>query len=304
MNNFGFFCKSFHQDFEQLQNLIESFTSFNGNNLDLVISIPSEDTQKYFNMFGNHEFIHVIHDEDIVQNIENLPGWYFQQLVKLYSYRTIQFENYVVLDSDYYFSRVFEVADFYTPQIINIYASDIRTVYDFSKNNLQAYIESNCYEVDDDLFLINDSSKPPLEILRKYIEYSKSPLLIIEEQLGNPIERSRIAHEVFGKHKWLFYQPSQIFSKQCLEHFFEFLKLIDFEFEDIIKLCPWEYNWYGEFVTWRYGTLLAKRVSPVLHFAEEHQVSQFREFSDLHQKYFKKFPLIAMASRHIQSIKL
>lgn len=106
MDKLVLYCKSYHNDFTRLVNLVSSVEEYNTDNIPFYVSVPKSDISQFKQIEG----INVVCDEDIYQS--NKPGWVQQQLVKSNFWKLGLAENYVCLDSDAYFIRPFSISDF------------------------------------------------------------------------------------------------------------------------------------------------------------------------------------------------
>jgi len=110
MNKLVLYCKSFSRDVERCKLLLESSVKHNKDKIPLYISVPKEDFQLFKSKLGSDGY-YLIHDEELIH--ESLcQSWKNQQIVKMIFWKTIQTENYVVLDSDSYFIKDFYYKDF------------------------------------------------------------------------------------------------------------------------------------------------------------------------------------------------
>ena len=131
MEKLVFFCKSYDKDMLRARRMAESIHRFNKDSIPLYISVPARDLSDFKKCLIDFP-VHFFTDESILeislQSNGKLP-WLFpphliQQLLKLEFWRTGVCENYAWIDSDSYFIRPFETADFFwddqTPYLIQV----------------------------------------------------------------------------------------------------------------------------------------------------------------------------------------
>lgn len=107
MKQLVLYCKSYINDIDRLQKLVESINEFNLDNIPLFISVPKSDINLFKHRFIEHN---VICDDEVYNG--KLSGWESQQIIKSCFYKTNISENYVCLDSDSFFVKPFRVNDF------------------------------------------------------------------------------------------------------------------------------------------------------------------------------------------------
>ena len=120
MKKFVFFCKSYDKDMLRARRMAESVHRFNTDKIPLYMSVPEKDLPRFQECLQAFP-VEFFTDEHILQISQHangsLPGLFpphlLQQLIKLEFWRTGVCRNYAWLDSDSYFIRPFETADFF-----------------------------------------------------------------------------------------------------------------------------------------------------------------------------------------------
>jgi hypothetical protein len=108
------FCKSYANDIPVLKRLIDSIQRHNRDNLKLYVSVPSSDYTYSLARTIAGGCTELLCDEEIVEIDKRIypDNYYNQEVVKSSFWKLGLCDNYVCLDSDSYFIRDFETADF------------------------------------------------------------------------------------------------------------------------------------------------------------------------------------------------
>ncbi len=295
----SFFCKSFKPDFGHLRVMLESFQTHNPYSIPLTLSLPNIDIKDFENEFGtNLPNVVVVADESYCgHDLTKYRGWHGQQICKLTSWRAADFEHLAVIDSDCYFIRDITPTEFLPAKKPYIaYGSTVRTVMEPGNEDLVRYLKS---EIELTAELMPPTHEGGGKSLADFVHYKDS-------DLDNPgaIERSGFLLDVFGAKQWIFYQPGQIFSRGILQSFQEYLAAHGLTEGDAILICPWEYNWYGEYACRFFHDQTAFKVSSILHFATEEAIKYMHEQAITEEMVAGKFALIQMAARHMKRLRL
>lgn len=116
------FCKSYRDDVLRVRRLLESIERFNIDALAVYVSVPASDAALFRERCAGQAFT-LLSDEEVVganpdldrDMFSTLPGGISQQVVKSEFWRLGLSEAFVCLDSDCYFLRPFQSADFLAP---------------------------------------------------------------------------------------------------------------------------------------------------------------------------------------------
>jgi hypothetical protein len=297
----GIFCKSFQGDIKPLKILIESFLAHNAEEVSLTLSVPANDLTLINEALGNElPNVHTIADESYAEtDLSQLPGWLSQQVCKLMSWRATDCKHYLVVDSDCYFIRDIKRQDISPAkgkQFI-AFGSSLRTVLSEQNADLMQFILAD----NDDVARF--ALAPPLterfDSLDKYLTYLRP-----DHDMYDAIQRSDIPFRAFGRRDWTYFQPGQAFSALLLSRLNQFFHGHGITATEAIRICPWEYNWYGEFAAAHYFEETEFRISPFLHFQNNNDVAYARSRSINSEILSRKFLLIQMAARHVTDMTL
>lgn len=288
-NEIGFFCKSFSEDFYRLKKLIDSFEINMGDKF-IDISIPRSDANKFFNIVGNRTCLNIYYDEDYMDNVaDDIDGWRQQQIAKLCSYRIATHENYLMLDSDMIIGRPMTVNELSFQSRYYLTASNLWCVAgDFENKALDELLASQTE--------INIQYPRKVSFAFQLDSRNYQDWYHISKQLDT-VSQAKIINQIYGGNSWYNYQPGQVFSRNVLAEYHEFLASRGISFKDLILLAPWEYNWYGEWFVSRYHDNATYARSKVLHFQTE---ASYRKYFDKYgaARIIEKFPVINFAARH------
>lgn len=297
----GFFCKSFDGDFTPLAQLLTSFEAHNPENLQLTLSLPEAHIPAFREGLGTGlRNVRMVADESYCeQDLSRMAGWHAQQVCKLMSWKVVEADHYAVLDSDCYFINDVRAPSI-RPHSAKKYiacASFIRTVVRSDNGDLLRYLKGQ---------LVPNSSHFPkdptfaADRLDEYAAYKDMP-----QDNPDAIARSNIPMKVFGRdqERWLFNMPGQIFSSELLRELCTLFAEHGLTAVDAIRICPWEYNWYGEYAASHGHADTEFRVSPFLHFQDAAGIRFAREQGLTEQVIADKFLFIQMAARHVRDLR-
>jgi hypothetical protein len=298
--NVGFFCKSYRDDFSPLGQLLETFSRHNPSDLKLTLSLPASDVSEFCNTFGrNISNLNLVADQSYCdEDLRTVPGWYGQQICKLMSWRVMKESHYAVVDSDCYFIRDAMIEDLQPANNAQAIAfvSRIRTVLKEGNADLIRYIKG---ELPTDFDYLPPPPRKITDRLSEFVHYKDLP-----QEAPNAIERSDIPMKAFGRSKWLYCQPGQIFSGKLLKKLCTHFETHGLTARQAIQISPWEYNWYGEYAA-SFGYAETEfRVSPFVHFQEARDLEFARENNINEEVLRGKFLLIQMAARHLSDLRL
>jgi hypothetical protein len=291
------YCKSFSPDFDHLALLLSTFEAHNPEHVTLTVSLPRSDIAAFYNTFGHHlPDVQVVADEAYCEHdLTKYPGWLGQQICKLMSWRVVEPQHYVLLDSDCYLIRDLRPAEMVPRERPYVaYGSLIRTVLKDDNTDLLKYIRG---DISPDAYL--PKGGPRKDELERFLDYRTR-----DPDNPGPIERSDIPMKAFGASQWVFYQPGQIFCRDVVTALIDDLKRRKLTAGDLIRISPWEYNWYGEFISSRFFDQTEFRVSPFIHFQEVADLVFARRLGLDEAALAKTFLFVQMASRHLQQKRL
>jgi hypothetical protein len=280
---------------------LRSFAAHNRDSLPLTLSLPSSDVAAFENRFGaSPANVRLVADEDYCGfDLSRVPGWYGQQLCKLTSWRATGLDHHVVLDSDSYFIGDVAADDMIPPpgKKFILWGSQLRTALELrGSESLLAYIKGE---------LVVDAAMLPPERRAPAPDFARlHQIKLLSEDQINLSERSGEIFNFFGAQKWYFFQPGQIFAKELLVDFENYMKSGGLDLKDVINIAPWEYNWYGEYVAAFHSETTDFRVSPVFHVATTASVEFAAKQGATEAALRRRFKWVQMASRHLEALRL
>lgn len=123
-NTFVLFCKTYDADFQRFKMLKESIDKFNIGNIPFYISCPTKDKELFLSLkTGKEKYnFEVLSDGNIISSNISEQGWISQQIIKMNFANTNIARFYLIIDSDSYFIKNFQINDFLfdenTPYIV------------------------------------------------------------------------------------------------------------------------------------------------------------------------------------------
>jgi FkbM family methyltransferase len=289
-NKTAIFCKSFRDDFAILQKLLDSVSALGMEHYPFLLSIPERDLVVFDSTIKPTPGLVVITDESYLLGEELfMHGWFQQQVCKLAVHRTKFASSYFMIDSDSYFLKPIDDRVFFTEGKPNIVCSPLHTVYTENNGDLIALLSSLTFDKHHDIWPASTQG-------------FQERLTTLQGQglAESANQRAAYIPMLFQKRPGEAYQPSQIFHSYILEMFEHFLQSQDLNFERIIKLSPWEYNWYACFASALGKENVYGIVSPVMHFATYPDVLSCRRMGFSVQDIGRHFYAIQMGARHFE----
>lgn len=242
MRELVLFCKSFRCDLDRCVALVESVRRHNPAQIPFHLAVPAADRSLFVDRLGT-EGLTISTDEELLGRSVS-QSWVSQQLVKLRFAGLGLAENTVWIDSDFLVIR-----DLQRDEFMAYDGVPYTVVFDVRRDPGQ-----DC--------LLGDPAADP--------EY--------ERMLGDVQGAFRRIRDYFGRRGPLFYYGAPVIGStrvvRALERFVDARKL---GFEGMLRLAPFEQNWYGEF-------LFAQRVIPVVprgslafYFTRDREYERFIE---------------------------
>lgn len=209
MERIALLLKSYQDDFEYAQKLVESFHRFNVDALTLHCVVPQSDISLFSSLTGPRVQLHA-QEEILGQYLGDSPqhglraDYINQEIVKLAFWETGLTENYFCVDSDAVFIKPFGERDF---------------MFD-TETPFTVLVEDNELKVE------------PRYFQEHWVGRENSIRRIMNEVgLVDPIMRTCHGH--------------QIFSSRVLKSFKEdFLNTRGWSYADAIEFEPYEFSWY------------------------------------------------------------
>ena len=240
MSRLALLLKSHGPDLSYAQRLVDSFTSFNSDDLILHCVVPRADLPGFASLAARSVVLHS--EEDLVgehlavDGAHGLSAGYLnQEIVKLAFWETGLADNYFCVDSDAVFIRAFGAADF---------MRDESTPYSVLVQDKDLIVEPTYYR---------EHWQGREQAIRRIME-------LVE--LDDPIMRTCHGH--------------QVFSARVLESFVSnFLEPRGWTYSDALREAPYEFSWYSMWLQ-KSGMIDIHAVEPlvkVFHNADQHLAS-------------------------------
>lgn len=206
MHNLVIYCKSYHKDLDRLIQLSESIKKYNIDNIPFYISVPKDDMELFKSK--NIFCTEILCDDDIYKS-EVQNGWFTQQMFKYHFWTLNLCNNYLCIDSDSYFIKPFYLSDFIAyDDIPYTVMHEQKELFDWSSVNINYDIKNPfLYEKK---FMINYFRRP----YTKEWDFGPSPV-------------------IWSCKVWKLFDDN-------------YIKPSGMSFEELIKICPSEFTWYGE----------------------------------------------------------
>lgn len=246
MKSVVIYCKSYIGDLDRAFVLASSISKYNADNIPFYVSVPNRDVSLFKQKLGN--LATIINDEEIYQPNQS-EGWLNQQIIKSSFWKLKLCENYVMIDSDSYFIKPFNINDFIVEGTDNV----PYTVMHEQK----------------DLFYWTANKKKMLgfDPMESFKECRQSIMDIFER-----------------KGRYYDFGPSPtIWSKKVWQSLEEtYLIPNNIKFEDAIKTVKSEFAWYGEWLLTD-KTISIFPIEPlfkVFHYPEQYIDAKNQNYSE------------------------
>lgn len=140
---------------------------------------------KKLNNFPTEGISKIIEDSEIIKELKTNRPYKRMHLIKMYSYKTIDTDYYIVIDSDTFLTKPFKIE--------NIVDKD----YKISLNihNGVRYLENDTGKHKE--WIINSEKTIGTKLDRKFLHFSVSPFFVITEQMKNMVEFLQNNYEDF-----------------------------------------------------------------------------------------------------------
>ena len=208
MHNFGFFLKTYRNDYDRAVRLINSYEKYNVESLPLYLACPKDDISQFSKLENNN--IKLVSEEEICGDVftkdtQWSTGYLNQEIYKLAFWEMGLCSNYMCIDSDAVFIRPFYMKDF---------------MYDDE-------VPYTSLEEDNDL--CSDRYYNRLYWNRRLAWISK-----IEDEMD------------YHPHHLLTCHGFQIFSSKVLKSLKnDFMIPRGYSYRDLIEIAPYEFSWYN-----------------------------------------------------------
>ncbi|MBK8011289.1 MAG: hypothetical protein IPK13_08050 [Deltaproteobacteria bacterium] len=317
---FALFCKSFGDDVERFARLCRSVRQHNAAALPLIVSVPEHDRALFRRRFAG-EHLTLVPDEEILPARESpasrraLSGWRTQQLVKLNFVNLDLADAWLVVDSDFYFIRDFSTSDFIDGSgSVGFITSTMLHRYEGHESEIGLYLGGQ--SAGDDRFDILDSGPSSATTLGFAPNGGASSArseprfpwwLRITDLFLRPSSMLRVLRpqRIFGRSgPYLNFMPGPIWTADSLRSLREdFLRPNGLQFADLIRLCPWESVWVGEWELFRGLPRRHLRAPCFLHFESDLGIAQAKRAGLRVEDFAARYLGLALAARHQDALE-
>ena len=212
MDKIVLYTKSYSGDLQRLITSIESIKQFNIDNIPYYVSVPNSELD-LFKRSIDTSYVNLIADEDII-NDSISQSWHTQQIIKSSFWKLDVCENYVMLDSDSYFIKNFNVSDFmYNDEIPYTVMHEQKDLFSWTSKFGKSVLGFNPYES------FKHDRKKIMQIFNRngrIYDFGPGPI-------------------IWSRKVW-----------ESLEN--KYLKPNNLKFESLIEYCASEFSWYGEWL--------------------------------------------------------
>ena len=208
MYDFGFFLKTYRNDYDRAVRLIASYRKNNEESLPLYLACPVADVNLFSDLEGSD--VHIIREEDICREVfmedtKWSAGYLNQAIYKLAFWEMKLCANYMCIDSDAIFIRPFYKNDF-------MYSNNVPYTTLEEDNDLQSDIYYN----------------------KTYWNGRMAWIEKIEDELD------------YHPYHLMTCHGFQVFSGKVLESLKnDFMILKGYNYKRLIEIAPYEFSWYN-----------------------------------------------------------
>lgn len=317
--NFALFCKSFGGDVERFASLCRSVRQHNKAGLPFIVSVPDHDRALFRRRFGGDDLM-LLSDEDVLGSSSStalkasrrLSGWRIQQLVKLHFARLELADAWLVVDSDFYFIRDFSANDFIDPAgRVAFITSRTLHRYEGHASDVARFLRDPQAEDGADPWgrrpasvsaaqtAVRDASIPVSKAGRRpqFPWWLRLTDMLLRPSALRRVERPQ---RIFGRQgPYLNFMPGPIWTGDSLRTLREdYLEPNGRDFGDLIRLCPWESVWVGEWELFRGLPQRFLRAPCFLHFESDTGMAEAKRAGFRIEDFAVRYLGLALAARH------
>jgi hypothetical protein len=296
---FSLFCKTFRGDIDRFAFLLDSLERTNKSSIPLLVSLPKEDKAEFDNRVGTHRF-QCVFDEDVVGRVER-QGWRHQQLVKLCAHRLDFADAWLLLDSDYYFIKDFQLEDLVDGDSVAFPVSRSRHVMDDDREVLFSYVRGRDTLVPvtkEECLAWRDERELPRSLtLDRVRDFFFKPDID-----RTPARIPQFFHRSGGE---LSFMPGPIWTADCLRSMVvELLEPRGWGFKDLLRHAPWEATWVGEWELYR-GLPHRHIIETMIpQFREDETILEARKQGLTEAVMSRRYLGVSLAARHQSLLSL
>ena len=302
MYDVALFCKSFRDDLDRFDCLLQSVEKYNVRSIPFLVSVPRRDMNLFIDKFGTSRF-EICSDYDLAGS-DISDGWTGQQIVKLSVYKSNFAKAYVMLDSDFFFIKDFDKSTFihssgYPYTVI----TKLNYTYNPHNSNLLDYIfsQSTIHPHPDNFQSVKIDE---INSIQGNSQVLFSPISFYDQKYKPPagqVKPATIIKEIFQRTGEIYgFQPCPILSTDVLRSLDrDLLEPQSFTFAHLIPICPWEYSWYGEYLL-SHKTIPIFPIEPIcIYFVKDSDIDHAKELGINLDTLSHKFYLVSLAARHL-----
>jgi hypothetical protein len=278
------FCKTYINDIDRFAQLAESVRTYNQNALPFLVSTPARDAPLFRARFADEDIIWTTDEALVRGGIDD--GWTQQQIVKFHVGHSGVADNYLMVDSDFYFIRPFTRRHFLssngTPFLVMIDGARAR------------YFEA--------IYGGGQNGPITVSVDHAYVQTGEWDTLDVRDT-GHCIRRIQL---LFGRDGPSYgFMPGPVWNTAVLHSIEqEFLIPAGLSFHDLIAISPWEYQWYGEWVLFRQPHSIQPIEPRFFGFVADPEIERARSLNISERFIGQYFLGIHMASNHQEILRL
>jgi hypothetical protein len=284
------FTKTFIGDIGQFAHLLNSIRKHNRDSIPYFVSIPEEDRQTFISSFGTEDVFWIDDDEVCGRRVPR--SWVQQQIVKLHVGASGMAGAYVALDSDYFFIQDFFVSDFIGPRGVPFTIIGLGKRLAHEQNIWWPQeLRPDSTSLDSTSSLLSQAALVTADLIeRQFVE-----------KLSKQSLSGKLPQALFGRPGQTYqFQPGPILCGRAIIGLRDFLDSLSMRLADLIKISPWEYQWYGEWLVHSQIVPIYPRDTFIYNFSSNSEVEAAVVRPDFMDLLRNKYLGVSLAARHIK----
>jgi hypothetical protein len=278
------FCKTYIKDIDRFAQLAGSVRAFNEDHLPFLVSTPSRDAAAFGERFANEPILWITDEELVRGGLDD--GWTQQQIVKFHVGHSGVADNYIMVDSDFYFIRPFATRHF-----LNGRGDPFLVMIDGARSRFFEAVYGG-----------GQNGPITASVDHAYVHHAEWDALNALDT-GHGIRRIQLLFCRDGPSYG--FMPGPIWNAAVLASMeTEFLIPAGLTFHDLIAISPWEYQWYGEWVLFRQPHSIQPIEPRFFGFVADPEIERARTLNISERFIAQYFLGIHMASNHQEILRL